>query len=332
MKHIVWMFLLAALCRPLAAADPPPAPAADPAAAIAALEATFGPAPGQRRNHRKGSCATGDFVGNRALQAWSRSALFSATTIPVVARFSLAGGNPQAPDTARSPRGMALQFQLGDGRLHQMAMLSTPMFGAATPASFIDQISAMTPNPATGKPDPAQVAAFRASHPDNAAQTRFLAEHNPPQSYASSAYFGIHTFMLVAGDGRKTPVRWQFVPRDGELRLSDDELARLPADFLEQRLLQRSARGPVLWDLQISFAEPEDRLDDPSVSWPETRKSLHGGTLSLREVTPQQGASCAGINFDPMVMADGIAPSADPVLQFRSPSYALSFARRTAGQ
>ena len=39
----------------------------------------------------------------------------------------LGGGNPKAPDTAKSVRGMALQFKLPGGQLHQMAMLNTPM-------------------------------------------------------------------------------------------------------------------------------------------------------------------------------------------------------------
>jgi hypothetical protein len=30
------------------------------------------------------------------------------------------------------------------------------------------------------------------------------------------------------------------------------------------------------------------------------------------------------INFDPVVIADGIAPTDDPILLFRSPAYAIS--------
>jgi catalase len=38
------------------------------------------------------------------------------------------------------------------------------------------------------------------------------------------------------------------------------------------------------------------------------------------------------INYDPLVMADGIAATTDPVLLFRSPSYRLSFIRRIQGK
>jgi catalase len=52
---------------------------------IDAFEGTFGVHPGQRRNHIKGTCAVGQFVGTSEAAALSRSALFSGKPIPVVA-------------------------------------------------------------------------------------------------------------------------------------------------------------------------------------------------------------------------------------------------------
>ena len=49
---------------------------------------------------------------------------------------------------------MALEFQLPGGGLQHMTMLNTPMFGAARPQTFLDLMVAITPDPATGKPDP----------------------------------------------------------------------------------------------------------------------------------------------------------------------------------
>jgi catalase len=48
-----------------------------------------------RKNHAKGMCATGSFVGLPEATFYSRSALFSGATIPVVARFSIGGGDPK---------------------------------------------------------------------------------------------------------------------------------------------------------------------------------------------------------------------------------------------
>jgi catalase len=64
-----------------------------PPEVVTALEQAYGVHPGQRRNHTKGMCALGSFVGSPEAPVYSRSPLFSGSTIPVVARFSLAGGN-----------------------------------------------------------------------------------------------------------------------------------------------------------------------------------------------------------------------------------------------
>jgi catalase len=298
---------------------------------VDALEGTFGVTPGERRNHIKGTCAVGEFVGSKEAARYTRSALFSGKPVPVVARFSLAGGNPKVPDTAQNARGMALEFKLPGGKLHHMTMLNTPVFGAASPQTFLDLTLATRPDPATGKPDPEKIKAFKASHPDNLAQAQFLANNNPPVSYASSSYFGIHAFKFINKANKTTLVRWQFVPRDGEKRLSDEELKTAGPNFLEQALISRAQQGPVRWDMVASIGEAGDPDDNPTLAWPETRKKITVGTLSIKVAMPQKGTECERINFDPLVMADGIAPTDDPVLRFRSPAYAVSFAKRLGG-
>lgn len=299
---------------------------------VSAMEGVFGVNPGQRRNHIKGTCAVGEFVGSKDMAAYSRSALFSGKPVAVIARFSLAGGNPKAPDTAKSVRGMALQFKLPDGNLHHMTMLNTPMFGAARPQTFLDLMLAQQPDPATGKPDPEKMKAFKASHPDNLAQTEYLAKHNPPVSYGNSSYWGIHTFKFINQQNKTTLVRWRFAPKDGEKQLSDDALKSAGADFLEPALISRTQQGPVQWDMLVSLGEAGDPQDNPTLVWPESRKLIKAGTLSISAAMPQKGSACEAINFDPLVMADGIAPTQDPVLLFRSPAYAVSFGKRLSGQ
>jgi len=300
---------------------------------VEAIEGTFGVNPGQRRNHIKGTCAVGEFVGSTDAAQYTRSALFSGKPVPVVARFSLAGGNPKIPDTAKNPRGLGLEFRLPGGQLQHMTMLNTPVFGAVSPQSFLDLTLAMRPDPATGKPDPEKIKAFKASHPDNLAQAQFLAGNNPPTSYANSSYFGIHTFKFTNKENKTTLVRWQFVPEDGEKRLSDDELKTAGPNFLEQALISRAQKGPMRWDMVVSIGEPGDSVDNPTLAWPETRKKVKVGTLSIKAAMPQQkGAECEPINFDPLVMADGIDASNDPILLFRSPAYAVSYSKRLGGQ
>ncbi len=105
---------------------------------VDALQDTYGLHSGQRRNHTKGVGTLGTFVGNPDIREISRSGLFSGEQLDVVARFSIAGGDTMASDTEKSPRGMALEFRLPDGSLHHMTMLSTPMFFASLPQTFLD--------------------------------------------------------------------------------------------------------------------------------------------------------------------------------------------------
>jgi catalase len=223
---------------------------------------------------------------------------------------------------------MALEFRLPDGGLQHMTMLNTPIFGAASPQTFFDDIVAKKPDPATGKPDPENIKAFKASHPDSLPQAEFLAKHNPPLSWANSSYFGIHTFKFVNRENKTTLVRWRFVPKDGEKQMSEDELKSSPPNFLEQNLIDRTKRGPVRWSMMLTIGAPGDTEDNPTLLWPDNRKVVNTGTLTISSATPQKGAECEKINFDPLVMADGIEPTNDPVLLFRSPAYAISFGKR----
>ncbi len=303
-----------------------------PEQVVSALETTFGVHPGERRNHIKGTCATGEFVGlSRAARSYTRSLLFSGKPVPVVARFSLAGGNPKVPDTARIPRGMALEFRLPNDILQHMTMLNTPVFGAATPQTFFDDIVSKRPDPLTGKPDPEKIKAFKASHPDSLPQAEFLAKNNPPPSWANSSYFSVHTFKFVNRKNKTTLVRWRFVPQDGEKQMSDEELKSAPPSFLEQKLIARIKHGPVRWDMLLTIGAPGDPEDNPTLPWPDNRKEIKVGTLTISSATPQKGAACETINYNPLVMADGIEPTDDPVLLFRSPAYAISFGKRLSG-
>ena len=305
------------------------APSADQV--VDALEKISGVYPGERRNHIIGVCVSGSFVGSKDVQAYTRSALFSGAVIPVVGRFSLAGGNPKAPDSAKSPRGLALQFRLPSNAVHHFAMLNVPVFGAATPQTFYDALVSNMADPATGKPDPEKQKQFRETHPDAKPLGEFMAKNNPPVSYANSDFFSVHTFKFMNAANQTNLVRWQFVPEDGVKRLTDAELTTMPARFLDEDLIAKTKKGPVRWTMMLTIGEATDEQNNPTVYWPTERRTIQAGVLTLTAAVPQKGAECEKINFDPLVMSDGIAPTADPILLFRSPAYAASFAKRVTG-
>jgi len=92
---------------------------------VDSLVGTFGNHPGLRKNHAKGTCAEGEFVGTPEAAKYSRSLLFSGKAVPLVARFSLAGGNPDVADATRNARGLAVEFRLPDGSRQHFTMLNT---------------------------------------------------------------------------------------------------------------------------------------------------------------------------------------------------------------
>jgi catalase len=293
-----------------------------------ALEGAYGRHEGKRRNHTKGLGAVGYFVGTKEAAELSRSGLFAGDRIEVIGSFSTAGGDPSASDSERSPRGIGLEFRLKDGALQHMTMIHTPMFFARTPSTFLDKFLALAKDVHTGKADPGKLAAFMKQHPDQAAQFHFLETNNPPASYANTAFYGIHTFRFIDHHARSTNVRWRFMLEDGEKMLTDAQLAQKPHDFLEEASRARLEQGPVHWHMIVTIGEPGDSEDDPTILWPSGRREVRAGTLTLTSSSPDQESGAYNINFDPMLMANGIEPTNDPIVRFRSSSYAVSHSRR----
>lgn len=297
---------------------------------VSTFEQINGVHAGQRRNHVKGVCASGEFIGTPAAAALSRSELFAGQPVPVVARFSLAGGNPGAPDNSKAPRGMALQFKLPSGDIHHITMLNVPVFGAATPQTFLDGLVAQLPDPGTGKPDAAKVQAFRASHPDTLPLAQYLATHNPPAGYQPSSYWGIHTFQFIDKAGKVTLVRWRFAPQGGERTMADEDLRAAGPQFLDRSLSDALKQAPARWDMVVSLGEPEDARNNATQPWPAERKTFVAGTLTLSKTDARE--TCELINFNPLIMTDGVAPTNDPVLMFRAEAYAASYVKRFTGR
>jgi catalase len=332
--RLAFLGLTAAAILPMTAAGAAPAAAeVNAPQMIDAFEGTFGVHQGQRRNHTKGLCAAGEFVGTPDAAALSRSLLFSGKSVPVIARFSLGGGDPDVPDAAPAPRGMALEFHLPGGALQHITMINVPIFGATSPASFRDAIVAAKPDPTTGKPDPEKLKAYAESHPDAMALMQLSSHHTPTANYHQTTFFSIHTFKFIDAKSAEHLVKWRFVPRDGTKEMTAAEMKAAPHDFLEKNLIERTHKGPAVWDMIVYVGEPGDPQDNPTLAWPESRKHFTAGTLTITEAAPQQkGVACEPINFDPLVMADGMAPTNDPILLFRSPAYAVSFVKRRTGQ
>src|SRR5258707_5323357 len=79
------------------------------------FEKVFGIHSGFRRNHAKGMCVSGSFDSNGQGMRLSKAAVFQTGRVPVIGRFSQAGGNPYLGDALDAIRGVRLQVRLRDG-------------------------------------------------------------------------------------------------------------------------------------------------------------------------------------------------------------------------
>lgn len=282
---------------------------------------------GFRRNHAKGLAATGTFAGSGAAAEICHAAVFAEGTAPVVARFSLSGGVPDQADKPATVRGLAVQYQLPNGEQWRSPMINTPVFVDSTPQGFYERILAAKPQPQTGKPDPAAMSSFLARHPETVAAQRIIAQQPPTSGFADSTFWGLNAFRMTNSQGTTVPVRWMLVPQQQAGRPVGDASKSDP-DYLFDALIEAMQRGPQAWTLKIVVGQPGDPTNDATKPWPAERRTIDAGTLTIDAVQTEAPGNARDINFDPLVLPRGIAPSDDPLLRARSAVYARSFARR----
>jgi catalase len=283
----------------------------------------FGRHPGFRKNHAKGLALTGYFDSNGNGRALSKAAVLATGRTPVIGRFSLAGGNPQAADAPSTARGLGLVFGFPGAEQWRMATLNLPVFLDNSPQGFYDRLIASAVVPATGKPDPAAMAKFRAAHPETVRAMDVVKQHPPSPGFADSVYSGLNAFYFVNESGARTAVRWSLIPLQQALPAASGPNALFDA------LERQSRSGPLRWRLLLTVGEPTDPTHDATLPWPADRRSVDAGVLTVESVHVEAAGNARDINFDPLVLPGGIEPSDDPLLSARSAVYAASYRRRT---
>jgi catalase len=301
-----------------------------PARFVNQLQADYGIHPGYRRNHAKGVCVTGYFLSNGQGARYSVAQVFApGRRTPVVGRFAIPGGNPYAPDSSVPIRSMALRFAQANGQQWRTGMNSMPVFPVSTPRAFYEMLQAQQPDPATGKPDPGKLAAFFAAHPETAAFRAWARTARPSASFATDSYHSLDAFILVGPGGGRHAVRWRMAP-EAAPGAPGPQAAPHSSNYLDADLRERLSRGPLRWRLLVTLAAPGDPTDDAAREWPADRPTFDAGTLVIERTEPQASGPCRDINYDPLVLPDGIEASGDPLLPARSAVYADSYLRRTS--
>lgn len=296
-----------------------------------ALEKTGGGAhAGFRRAHAKGICIAGTFTASAGARSVSSATVFAGAAVPVTGRFAEATPDPYAKDPTVGVRSMALRLQPAHGEEWRTGMNDMPGFPVSTPQAFYENAVASTPDPKTGKPDPAAMAAFLAKHPEAAAFKARMMAKQLASGFADGSYDSIDGFIFVARDGSRRLVRWSMRREDAFVTLQPDDRKTRPANYMFDDLLARVARGPVKWRLVATFAQPGD-VNRAAQVWPAGRPTIDLGELAIDHVESEATGNCQDVNFDPLVLPSGIVPSDDPIPFARSAVYAASF-RRRAGE
>ncbi|MGF3024784.1 catalase family peroxidase [Methylobacterium aquaticum] len=294
---------------------------------IAAMTRIFGEHPGKRSNHAKGVVVEGRFTPSKEAATLSKASVFAGAAVPVTVRFSDATGLPQIPDGApeANPHGLSIKFKPADGAEMDVVTNSLKFFPVATGEEFRDLLVAITKSgPDAQKPTP--VEQFMAAHPN---APKALATARTPSSFGRQTYNGVNAFVLVDAAGKRNAFRYRIVPVAGEEILSADEAKAKGPNYLVEEMPARLAKSPVAFRVEAQIAQPGDSTKDSTIPWPEDRRFVDLGTLTLTKAVPDSETAEKALLFMPNNLPDGVEVSDDPLIDARVQAYAISFGRRS---
>ena len=283
--------------------------------------------PGYRPVHAKGIVCQGTFAPSGNAATLSKAAHFQGALVPVTVRFSDGGPDPSIPDNSpdAGPRGMAIRFKLpGDGKTDIVAM-SHNGFVVGTGEEFLAlQKAIMATDPS--KPHPWPIEEFLGTHPR---ALKFVQESKViPASFATEAFFSNNAFIFVNKDGVKQAGRYKIFPVAGRLDLSDAEAKARSVNFLIEELKTRLTAGPIKFRLVVQLPNAGDSTNDSSLVWPDDRKTIDLGTISITSVVADSATTERALVYDPTHLTDGIELSDDPLPALRARVYSLSASHR----
>jgi len=305
--------------------QPTATPRITPGDFVDALNGAFGKQTTNRATHAKGIVLLGNFTPTAQAVGLSKAPHFRQA-VPITVRFSDNTGIPTMADAAPQarPLGMSIKFHLSDGTDTDLVTHSLNGFPAKSPEDMRQFILAVIASgPGVAAPTPIQK--YLEAHPE--AKPFATAPGPAPVSYATIAYFGVNTFKFIAADGKATFGRYQIIPETGLQFLPKDDAVNASHDYLLDEIRTRVGEGPVRFKLVLQLPVPGDKLDDPSIPWSDTNKTIELGSIEITSVVPDSDATQRALLFLPSLLPDGIEP-ADPMIRFRGLAYPVSYDRR----
>jgi len=285
--------------------------------AVSAFEQLFGVIKGKRRNHVRGFCIAGELNPvDVSITEYSASPLFTGKA-GVIGRLSHKDGYHSSPDNKPAQYGLGLSITTHTGEAHMMSMNTLDFFPVATPEVFTELMQAKVKGSAA-------VKAFKENSTDLQRFKAHMAKKNRVLTpYEGSTYNSINSFYLVNKEGKKTAVRWSFVP-------ATEKTIVLPpsSSFYFENMQKNLEQGEIGWNMVLTIANPEDDVANPAIPWEGNHQQIIAAKLTISSIQREEEGKCESINFDPLILSSGFAPSEDPILKARRSIYAVSFGRR----
>lgn len=275
--------------------------------------------PGCGRASFRSLCCRASFLPSGKAAPFTTAAHLRGDEIPAVVRFSGRSSGPLTADLLSPATGMSVKFLLPGGLSSNLIGITVPVFFARTPQSFIEMLTTLN-RAKEGQISKTEALRRFALHFEESRQGLLaLNRLKPPVSYATCLYYCVHAYYLVDEDGRRRPVRFEWLPDAGVHTLTRSEAASQAGDYLERELELRLRERPASFKLNIVFGEEGDPIDDPTKRWPADRRRVEAGRLVLLEPIPEP----ADLTMDPTAVPEGIALSEDPILRFDHGLYLL---------
>jgi catalase len=232
---------------------------------------------------------------------------------------------PDLPDNddGASPAGFAIKIKAPDGDDFDIEANQHRDFIVATFDEFAVFLRSLAASRAsTTHPNPTEQ--FLATHPH---AKEFLETRTYPASYATATYFGINSEKFTNAQGQSKFVRYRFVPHEPEKYLSPPERKSMSASYLQDEIAHRVGQKPVVFDLIVQLSGPGDKIEDPSVAWPDSRPTVKLGTITLTRLPIDPDNAQRELLFLPGQSHPGVEP-ADPMLVMRNTAYPISLGQR----
>ncbi len=286
-----------------------------------------GAKPATRPVHAKGIVCEGTFTATKAAAGLSSAAHLQGKPVPVTIRFSDGAPDPSIPDNSpnANPRGIAIRFKLADGDKTDIVAISHNGFIVANGEEFLAlQKSIVATDPS--KPHPWPVEQFLGAHPR---ALKFVQDPAPaPVSFATIPFFGNNAFVFVNKKGVKQAFRYQILPAEGSHFLSDAEAKAKSEDYLVADVRARLPKQPIKFRLVAQIPNAGDSTSDSTLVWPDDRKTVELGAITITNVVADSDAAQKALAFDPTLLTPGIELSDDDLPALRSLVYGISAMHR----